>query len=279
LRFDFSHFSKVSDEEMEQIQAKIDEMILNNLPLNEKRNVPIDEAQNMGAMALFGEKYGDTVRVIQFGDSIELCGGTHTQNTGKIGLFKITSESVVAAGVRRIEAITGPTAESYFRDCDAQIAELKSLLKATKDVKSAVESLMNKNQALQEEVEQLKKAQAQAVKQDLKAKITEVNGVNLLTTEVNLDAGSIKDILFQFRGEYQNFVGLGGGIDGDKCSLNVMIADNLVKDKNWHAGNFVKQAAKHIQGGGGGQPFFATAGGRNAQGLPTALEEIQGLLV
>ncbi|MCT4559844.1 MAG: alanine--tRNA ligase, partial [Crocinitomicaceae bacterium] len=252
LRFDFSHFSKVSDEEMEQIQAKIDEMILNNLPLNEKRNVPIDEAQNMGAMALFGEKYGDTVRVIQFGDSIELCGGTHTQNTGKIGLFKITSESVVAAGVRRIEAITGPTAESYFRDCDAQIAELKSLLKATKDVKSAVESLMNKNQALQEEVEQLKKAQAQAVKQDLKAKITEVNGVNLLTTEVNLDAGSIKDILFQFRGEYQNFVGLVGGIDGDKCSLNVMIADNLVKDKNWHAGNFVKQAAKHIQGGGGG---------------------------
>lgn len=279
LRFDFSHFAKVSDEEMVQIQAKIDEMILENLPLNEKRNVPIDEAQNMGAMALFGEKYGDTVRVIQFGESIELCGGTHTQNTGKIGLFKITSESAVAAGIRRIEAITGPTAEAYFRDCDTQIADLKNLLKATKDVKSAVESLMNKNQALQDELETLKRAQAQAVKKELKAKIAEVNGINLLTTEVNLDAGSIKDILFQFRGEFQNFVGLVGGIDGDKCSLNVMIADELVKEKSWHAGNFVKQAAKHIQGGGGGQPFFATAGGKNPQGLPTALEEIKGLLL
>ncbi|MBU2019135.1 MAG: alanine--tRNA ligase [Bacteroidetes bacterium] len=275
LRFDFSHFAKVTEEELSKIQAEIDSMILANLSLVEKRNIPIEEAQKLGAMALFGEKYGDTVRMIQFGESKELCGGTHAPNTGKIGLFKLTSEGAVAAGVRRIEAITGPNAEAYFRDCDEQVNQLKQLLKSPKGIVDGVENLIQKNQALQNEIDALKKAQAMQVKAILKEKITQENGFHALYETVDLDANSIKDILFQFKGEFVSFVGVLGGRDGEKCSINILFSDNLVNEKQWNAGNLVRSAAKHIQGGGGGQPFFATAGGKNPSGISAAIQEIK----
>jgi alanyl-tRNA synthetase len=274
LRFDFSHFSKVTDEEMEKIQAHIDAAILANYPLNEMRNTPIAEAQKMGAMALFGEKYGDAVRVIQFGDSIELCGGTHAPNTGKIALVKILSEGAVAAGVRRIEAITGPTAEAYFRDRDQQVTNLMQTLKSPKNLNKAVEDLLTKNQALQNEVEAYKKQIAMSVKQDLKSKIVDNGEYQMLQAIVNLDAGSIKDLLFQFKGEYPTFVGVLGGIEGEKCSLSIMINDDYAKSKEIDAGKMIREVSKHIQGGGGGQAFFATAGGKNADGLNKAIEEV-----
>jgi alanyl-tRNA synthetase len=274
LRFDFSHFAKVTDEEMEKIQAHIDAAILANHPLNEMRNTPITEAKKMGAMALFGEKYDDAVRVIQFGDSIELCGGCHAPSTGKIALVKILSEGAVAAGIRRIEAITGPTAEAYFRDRDQQVSTLMQTMKSPKDLNKAVEDLLVKNQALQSEVEAYKKQIAMAVKQDLKAKIEDKGEYQLLHATVDLDAGSIKDLLFQFKGEYPAFVGILGGIEGEKCSLSIMFNDDFAKSKSLDAGKIIRVVSKHIQGGGGGQAFFATAGGKNANGLPVAIAEV-----
>ncbi|MCR9173433.1 MAG: alanine--tRNA ligase [bacterium] len=276
LRFDFSHFSKVTDEELEQISAMVDANIHKNHPLEEKRNTPMEMALEMGAMALFGEKYGDTVRVIKFGDSVELCGGTHVQTTGEIGLFIITQETAVAAGVRRIEAITGKTAEAYYKKKAGLLDSLAAQLKNPKDIVKAVTDLTEKNAQLQKEIDQLKKDKAKGVKSELKSAIKEHNGIQLLSTTVELDGNSIKDILFQFKGEIDNFVGIIGGKADGKCTLSVIASDNLVKEKGIHAGNLVRSAAKHIQGGGGGQPFFATAGGKNPEGLAAAIAEIEG---
>ncbi|MFA7273896.1 MAG: alanine--tRNA ligase [Crocinitomicaceae bacterium] len=273
LRFDFSHFAKVTDEEMEKIQAHMDAAILENTAMNEHRNIPIAVAQEKGAMALFGEKYGDTVRMIQFGESIELCGGIHTSATGKIALVKILSESAVAAGVRRIEAITGPAAEKYFRDRDIQVQNLMQTLKAPKDLQKAVEDLLSKNQDLQKEIESLKKQKATGIKSELKAKIVDNGQYQLLQATVDLDAASIKDLLFQFKGEYPSFVGVLGGIEGDKCSLSIMFNDDFAKEKGLDAGKIIREVSAHIQGGGGGQAFFATAGGKNAAGLEKAIAE------
>ena len=274
LRFDFSHFSKVTDEEMSLIQAHIDEAILMNIALNEERNIPIAIAQEKGAMALFGEKYGDTVRMIQFGDSIELCGGTHAPATGKIALIKILSEGAVAAGVRRIEAITGPAAEKYFRDKDAQVNGLMQTLKAPKDLQKAVEDLLTKNSELQKEIDTMKRENAQRVKENLKAKVEDKGDYQILHSIVDLDAGSIKDLLFQFKGEFSNFVGIIGGKEGDKCSLSIMFNEDFAKTKDLNAGNIIREVSSHIQGGGGGQAFFATAGGKNGNGLEKAIAEV-----
>jgi alanyl-tRNA synthetase len=278
LRFDFSHFAKVSDEEMEKIQAHIDAAIQKNIVLNEQRNVPLAVAQEKGAMALFGEKYGDTVRMIQFGDSIELCGGTHAPNTGKIALVKILSEGAVAAGVRRIEAITGPAAEKYFRDRDEQVQALMQTLKAPKDLQKAVEDLVNKNQDLQKEIDLMKKQNAKRIKESLKGQIQNNGDHQLLSAIVDLDAGSIKDLLFQFKGENPNFVGIIGGNEGDKCSLSIMFNEEFAKAKGLDAGKIIREVSTHIQGGGGGQTFFATAGGKKAEGLSKAISEIVSLL-
>jgi len=274
LRFDFSHFAKITDEEMVKIQAHIDAAIFANHPLNEMRNTPIAEAQKMGAMALFGEKYGDAVRVIQFGDSIELCGGCHAPNTGRISLVKILSEGAVAAGIRRIEAITGPTAEAYFRNRDQQVSELMQTLKSPKNLNKAVDELIQKNQALQSEVEAYKKQIAAGIKQDLKTKIEDKGDFKLLQAIVDLDAGSIKDLLYQFKGEIPSFIGVIGGKEGSKCSLSIMISDDLVAAKNLDAGKIIREVSIHIQGGGGGQVFFATAGGKKADGLEKAISEV-----
>ena len=274
LRFDFSHFSKVTDEEMSLIQAHIDEAILMNIALNEERNIPISIAQEKGAMALFGEKYGDTVRMIQFGDSIELCGGTHAPSTGKIALVKILSEGAVAAGVRRIEAITGPAAEKYFREKDAQVHGLMQTLKAPKDLQKAVEDLLTKNSELQKEIDAMKRENAQRVKENLKTKVEDKGDYHILHSIVDLDAGSVKDLLFQFKGEFPNFVGIIGGKEGDKCSLSIMFSEDFAKSKDLNAGNIIREVSSHIQGGGGGQAFFATAGGKNANGLDKAIAEV-----
>ncbi len=274
LRFDFSHFSKVTEEEMEKIQRIVSSSIRQNIELEEKRNTPMEIAQEMGAMALFGEKYGDTVRVIKFGESVELCGGTHVHGTGEIGIFKITSESAVAAGVRRIEAITGEKAEMYYSKKADQLDEVSRALKSPKDILKAVTDLQQKNAALTKELEAFQKDKAKHIKSSLKKAIQEKNGVNLLTEIVELDGGSIKDILFQLKGEVDNFIGVIGGTDNEKCTLSIIASDNLVKEIDFHAGNIIREVSSHIQGGGGGQPFFATAGGKKKEGLKDAIAAV-----
>ncbi|MDX1445859.1 alanine--tRNA ligase [Lishizhenia sp.] len=275
LRFDFSHFSKVTDEEIEKIEAMVTQQIRANIALDEKRAVAMEEAQNMGAMALFGEKYGDKVRVIKFGDSVELCGGTHVGNTGEIGLFKITSEGAVAAGVRRIEAITNAEAENFYKEKANTVAEVASLLKNPKNLAKSVEDLIEKNKQLSKQIEAFQKEKATMMKSEIKSKVEEMDGFNFIGTKAGLDGGSIKDILFQLKGEVENlFAVIGGEADG-KCTLSIIINDDLAKAKNLNAGQLVREASKFIQGGGGGQAAFATAGGKNPAGLDDAIALIK----
>ena len=274
LRFDFSHFSKVTDEEIKVIEEKVNSAIKEGIELNEKRAVPMSVAQEMGAMALFGEKYGDLVRVIQFGNSVELCGGTHVSNTAKINLFKIVSEGSVAAGIRRIEAISSNQAETYFNDRIDQYEKISELLKKPKDMVAAVEDLMDKNNQLQKEIEQLKRGQVQQLKATVKSNIIEKDGIHLVTEILDLDGGSIKDLCFQLKSEVDNLFAVIGGKSGGKATLSIVISEELAKSKNLHAGQLVRSAAKHIQGGGGGQPFFATAGGKDASGLKASIDEV-----
>ncbi len=278
LRFDFSHFSKVTDEQLAEIEAMVIAAIRENQPLVEKRNVPIEVATEMGAMALFGEKYGDTVRVIQFGDSVELCGGTHVQSTGQISLFKLRSESAVAAGVRRIEAITNEAVEQYYAEQEAKLETINELLRNPKDLPKAVEDLIARNNQLMKQVEFFKKEQAKQVKVQLKSSIRSLGDVSLLEAVIDLDAASVKDILFQLKGEIPNLVSIIGSTDEDKCAISICIDESLSGSRNWHAGTIVKTVAPLIQGGGGGQPFFATAGGKDASGLKKAISEAKSLL-
>ncbi len=278
LRFDFSHFSKVTDEELAKVEAMVIQAIRQNNALDERRAVPMDTAKEMGAMALFGEKYGDAVRVIKFGDSVELCGGTHVSSTGKIGMFKIITETAVAAGIRRIEAITSATAEHYFVEKAERLDQVALALKNPKDVVKAVEDLQAKNAQLQREIEALQKEKAMHVKGSLKGKIQHIGDIHYLGEILALDGGSIKDILFQLKGETDNFLGVIGGNEGDKCTLSIIASDSIIESKGFNAGTMIREAAKHIQGGGGGQPFFATAGGKNPSGLQAALDEIRSKL-
>ncbi|MEX2484107.1 MAG: alanine--tRNA ligase, partial [Brumimicrobium sp.] len=274
LRFDFSHFSKVTDEELEKIERRVNEMIRANISLEEHRNVPMSKAEELGALALFGEKYGDVVRIIKFDESVELCGGTHVQNTGNIGLFKITSESAVASGVRRIEAISNQKAEAFIQDQIDTLDEIKALFKNPKDVKKAVTDLMAKNDELNKKLAQIEKDKAKNIKSELKSKVTDFNGVPFLEAIVPLDGASIKDILFQFKSEMDSLIAVIGGESEGKCTLSILISENLVKEKSLNAGDLVRSASKHIQGGGGGQPFFATAGGKKPEGLQAAIDEV-----
>jgi alanyl-tRNA synthetase len=275
LRFDFSHFSKVTDEELQRVEELVTQAIQENIALDEHRAVPMDNAKDMGAMALFGEKYGDLVRVIKFGNSVELCGGTHVQSTGKIGLFKITSESAVAAGVRRIEAISNETAIAFYQEKARKFDEVNRLLKHPKDVEKAVEDLLIRNQQLVKTIEQFEKEQAKQFKQIVKGEFTDKGEYLFVARKVAMGAAGIKDVLFQLKGELERpFVAIIGGEEDEKATLNIMISDELVASKGFHAGNLVREYAKFIQGGGGGQPFFATAGGKNPTGLDEALREL-----
>ena len=275
LRFDFSHFAKVSEEELHQVIELVEAHISSNIPLIELRNTPIAEAQAMGAMALFGEKYGDNVRVIQFGESLELCGGTHVDATGEIGLIKVQSEAAVAAGIRRIEMITGNAAERHYKEETAVMARVRAHFKNPKDIMKSIEDLADQNQALHKEIENLVKERNKTLKKELKEKMQAIDGVQVLCTQLSLDSNSVKDILFQFKGEIQPFVGIIGNIEGEKCGLSVIIDEALVEQKGWNATQWIREVAPMIQGGGGGQPFFATAGGKNPKGLPEALSVLK----
>ncbi|MCF8360374.1 MAG: alanine--tRNA ligase [Prolixibacteraceae bacterium] len=272
LRFDFSHFQKVSDEELLKIQRMVNEIIRQNLKAEVFDQVPMKEAQKMGALALFGEKYGDLVRVIKFGDSVELCGGTHVDATGQIGIFHILSESAISAGIRRIEAITADKAEAFFEENVDTVKQLKYLLNNPKELSTAVQELIDKNNALSKQIEEVAKKEAAGIKNDLKNKIENRDGVNIIAQIVQVDnAQNIKDIAFQLKNEVDNlFLVLGANLNG-KANLTVMISENLVKEKGLNAGQIIREAAKAIQGGGGGQPFYATAGGKKPDGLQEAI--------
>jgi len=275
LRFDFSHFQKVTQGELEEIEHIVNTLIRENNHKVERREVPIDEAKQLGATMLFGEKYGEKVRVIQFGNSIELCGGTHVEATGQLGFFKITSESAIAAGIRRIEAVTGEKAEAYIDEQTKTLEQLKALLKTPQDLLKSVETLVQENNKLQKQLEAAEKEKAQMLKQELKNKAQQVNGITLVAEKVKAPSPAIlKDIAFQLKGEIKTLVLLLAAEIDNKPNLTVMIDEQLVKSHGFHAGNLVRSAAKHVQGGGGGQPFFATAGGKNVEGLDAALKDM-----
>jgi len=278
LRFDFSHFSKVTEEDIKKIEDLVNLEIKKKIALNENRNALLEEAKSMGAKALFGEKYGDTVRVIQFGDSIELCGGCHVNNTNDIGVFKITSEGAVAAGIRRVEAITSDAVIDLFKKKETLLDEINGLMKNPKDLLKSVDDLISSNQKLVKEIEKFQAEKAKQIKLTFKDKIETIGDVNFLGEVVDLDGGSIKDILFQLKGERDNFIGVIGGKEDDKCTLSLIISDALVSSLQLDAGKIIREVSKHIQGGGGGQAFFATAGGKNSSGLSNAISDIKAKL-
>ena len=272
LRFDFSHFQKMTDEEIRTVERLVNAEIRKNITLDEHRDIAIEHAQGMGAMALFGEKYGDTVRVIRFGESVELCGGTHVSATGNIGLCKIVSEGAISAGIRRIEAITGVKAEEYLYEQVDTIKEIRAALGTTGNLIQGVVKLHEESASLRKEVELLMREKALSLKGDLKAKVVSNNGINTIAATVDIqNPDAIKDLAFQLRNEVENLFMVLGTVSGDKAMISVMISDNLVKDKGLNASTIIREAAKEIQGGGGGQPFYATAGGKNPAGLEKAL--------
>ena len=277
LRFDFSHFQKMSKEELVQVEEMVNAEIKKNLLLKEKRAVPLTEAKNTGAMMLFGEKYDDEVRVIQFGDSIELCGGTHVNATSQIGFFKILSESSISAGIRRIEAISGDKAEQYIKNAFSTLEEIEEVLGHPKDLKKSIENLLTEQKTLQKKIEHFVKEQTKAIKAELKSQIQCINGLNVIAAEIkNIEsANEIKDLAFQLRSEIKNLILIVGAEINEKPSLTLMISDHLVKEKGMHAGNLVRESAKIFQGGGGGQAFFATAGGKDVHKLSEALNHLK----
>ena len=275
LRFDFSHFSKVNNDELDKIEALVLQNIEANIALEEFRNMPIDQAKEMGATALFGEKYGKEVRVIKFNDSIELCGGTHVASTNIIGMFKITAETAVASGVRRIEAICGDAANTYFRERTREYEAAASLLNKPKNLEHSIQDLLSKNQELSKQIENFHKENAKRIKATLIDQVRNIKDLNFLSAIVELPSSSVKDILFQLKGELNNFVGVIGNIDGDKCGLHIILSDSLVKEKAFNASKWIKEISHHIQGGGGGQAFYASAGGKNAAGIPQAIKDLE----
>lgn len=272
LRFDFSHFAKMTSDEIQQVSDLVNAKIQSQIPLQEHRDIHIKDAQKQGAMALFGEKYGDTVRMIQFDSSKELCGGTHIKNTADIWYFKITSESAIAAGIRRIEAITGDLAKQYFKDLDANFTEIKQTLKQVVNPVKAIVQLQDEALALRKQVEQLLKEKASHLKTSLKQSITLINGVNFLATKVDLDANSTKTLAFELGQEFDNLFFLAGAESDGKAQLSLYISKSMVETKQLDAGKIIRDLGKFINGGGGGQAFFATAGGKNPKGIEEALK-------
>lgn len=274
LRFDFSHFQKVTDEEIRQVEHLVNAKIRENVALQEYRNLPIEKAKELGAIALFGEKYGEEVRVIQFGNSIEFCGGTHVSSTGKIGMMRILSESSVAAGVRRIEAITGERVELMIDKFQDTMADLKALFNNVPDLKSAIRKAIEENAGLKKQVEEFMKEKAASLKNELIANAKEMGGVKVIKTVAPISADVAKDIAFQLKGEVAgSLLVVIGSVEGGKPMLTVMLSEDLVKN-GLKAGMLVKEAAKLIQGGGGGAPHFATAGGKNPEGLLSAVDKV-----
>ena len=273
LRFDFSHFSKMNSEEIQEVEKIVNTKIYERLELEENRAVPFKKALDMGAMALFGEKYGDLVRVIKFGNSVELCGGTHVKNTHEIIFFKIMSESSSSAGVRRIEAITGETGMNFLKDQFSQYDRLKNFLKQTDDPLKSIEKLYLENDQLKKQVEQLNKEKANHEKLIWKNSINVVNGINYIGLITDLNAASVKDLIFQLKKEISNLFIIIGTKTEQKPTLSLGISDDLLNLKNLHAGTIIRELSKEIKGGGGGQPSFATAGGSDTSGLENAIKK------
>jgi len=275
LRFDFSHFSKVEPSDLRKVEQLVNERIRENFPREEFRNVPIAEAQAMGAMALFGEKYGEEVRVLKYGTSIELCGGTHVPATGRIGFFRIISESSVAAGVRRIEAVTGAGAEKMLYQVEDLLKEVKELFNNNPQIITAIKKTIEENAELAQQVQAALKEKVASFKQHLLSQREELGGVRVFKVQQNVSAELIKDLAFQIAGELtESFIFIGATDEGGKPNLTLMLSRDLVESKGWNASNILRSAAKHIQGGGGGQPHFATAGGKRVEGLDEAVQQI-----
>ena len=274
LRFDFSHSQKVTDKQLRQVEHIVNAMIRENIPLDEHRNMPVEEAKRLGAIALFGEKYGDEVRVVKFGPSIEFCGGTHVSATGKIGMVRIISESSVAAGIRRIEAITGEKVEDLIDNVQDTLTRLKELFNNAPDLTGTIKKYLNENCELKKKVEDFMKEKVAEIKKRLIDNAKDVHGVKVISSVLLIPAASVKDIAFQLKGEIpSNLFVVIGSVENNRPMLTVMISDDLVKD-GLNAGGLVREAAKLIQGGGGGQPHFATAGGKNVDGLRAAVDKV-----
>ena len=274
LRFDFSHFEKVTDEQLREVSRIVNSMIREDIPLDEHRDTPLEEAKKLGAIALFGEKYGDKVRVVRFGPSCEFCGGIHASSTGRIGMFKIISESSVAAGIRRIEAVTGKQCEEMLYAMEDTAKAIGNMFNNAKDLQGAIAKFIDEHEDLKKEVESMKAQAAARIKAKLLEQVQQINGVNVIKAVIPADVQQCKDIVFQLRESMpESLVCALGTKIGGKPSITVMLSDDMVKNHNLNAGKIVREAAKLIQGGGGGQPFFATAGGKNPDGISAALDK------
>ena len=275
LRFDFSHFQKVSDEELRQVERMVNDLIRQDLPLDEHRDTPMEEAKKLGAIALFGEKYGDKVRVVRFGPSCEFCGGIHAASTGRIGMFKIVSESSVAAGIRRIEAKTGEECEEMMYALEDSIKAIRSLFNNAKDLRGVIEKYIEEHDAMKKNIEQFQAQAVERAKDSLIEKARTINGTTVITSVLPISAQSAKDLVFKIRQAVgSNLLCVIGSVDNGKPMLSVMLSDDMVADHGLNAGQMVREAAKLIQGGGGGQPHYATAGGKNADGLSAAVDKV-----
>ena len=275
LRFDFSHFQKVTDEELRQVERLVNEMIRADYPLDEHRDTPIEEAKQLGAIALFGEKYGDKVRVVRFGPSAEFCGGIHAKSTGKIGFFKIISESSVAAGIRRIEALTGKACEEAIYNLQDAIVAIKGLFNNAKDLEGAIKKYIDEHDSLKKDVEKFQAQAVERAKEKLVANAKDINGTKVVTAIMPMNPAAAKDLVFKVREALpENMICVLGTVHNDKPMLSVMFSDDMVKDHGLNAGKMIREAAKLIQGGGGGQPHYAQAGGKNKDGLSAAVDKV-----
>ena len=278
LRFDFSHFQKVTDEELRKVERLVNSMIRADYSLDEHRDTPLEEAKQLGAVALFGEKYGDKVRVVRFGPSCEFCGGIHAKSTGRIGMFKIINESSVAAGIRRIEATTGQECENLLYALEDSVKAIRALFNNAKDLKGVIEKYIDEHVAMRKDIERMHAEGVNRMKESLLQKARQVNGVTVVSAVVPLPAASVKDLVFGIREKVgENLVCVIGSADGGKPTLTVMLSDDMVKEHSLNAGSIVREAAKLIKGGGGGQPNFATAGGKDTDGLSAAVDKVLAL--
>lgn len=275
LRFDFSHFQKVTDEEIRTVERMVNEMIREDISLDEHRDIPLEDAKKLGAVALFGEKYGDKVRVVQFGPSIEFCGGIHATSTGRIGMIKIMSESSVAAGIRRIEAKTGKECEQMMYDLEDGIKAIKELFNNAKDLKTTIQKYIEEHDAMRKSIEKFNAEVVERAKDKLLAQMKVINGVKVVTAVLPMKADSAKDLVFKIRAaEPEHLLCVVGSVFENKPTLSVIVSEDLVADHGVNAGKIIREAARLIQGGGGGQPHFATAGGKNADGLSAAVDKV-----
>ncbi len=275
LRFDFSHFQKVTNEELREVERLVNAKIREDLPLQEHRDTPIEEAKKMGAIALFGEKYGDKVRVIQFGDSVEFCGGIHAQSTGRIGFFKILSESSVAAGVRRIEAITGKNFEESFYMMEDTLNAVRALFNNAKDLTGVLKKYIDEHEGMKKEIETFQAQAVESIKQRLLDRVESIDGMKVVKAVLPMAPEAAKNLVFKLREAIpNNLLAVVGTINADKPLLSVMISEDLVNERQLNAGKLVREAAKLIQGGGGGQPYYATAGGKNKDGIHAAVDKV-----